>query len=126
MVFTNHQHWIHGFSSSLPPPDKKNVFRKSRLNPRPLEKGHRPQTKLCQHSHLFGNIPKSLSYAILWLKPNSGVGLSCRIRFSNKRICRKLAFSDNNICEREHGFLQFDTSILVESEFPRSLDLTFI
>ena len=45
-----------------------------------------------------------LSHAILRLKRNSGVGLSCRIRFSNKRICRKVAVSEKDICEREHDF----------------------
>ena len=36
--------------------DEKNAFRKSRLNSRPLQKRHRPQTKLRQHSHMPGNI----------------------------------------------------------------------
>ena len=79
------------------------LFRKPRLHPRPLEKGHRPQTKLCQHSHMSGNIciaiviillyvhffPQSFKY--LKLK-QTGVSLSSRILFSNKRICRKRHF----------------------------------
>ena len=83
------------------------LFRKPRLDPRPLEKGHRPQTELCQHSHMSGNICIAIVIILLYvhLFPQSfkylklkqtGVSLSSRILFSNKRICRKRHFSKNH------------------------------
>ena len=37
---------------------KNDRFRKSRFNSRSLKEGHRPQTKLCQYSHMPGNTSK--------------------------------------------------------------------